>query len=88
MKNHMTRHHVIPQERRKKKNHKEDQSGLHTDSTLKLWQDRHNAWHTLFKNMTLDEIIICLQKVRWGITKKELRLRTKPLNESYFIKAH
>lgn len=31
---------------------------------LQLWGERHKAWHELFLNMDLDEIITALQRVR------------------------
>lgn len=60
----MTRHHLIPRERKKRKTVKHDQSKLHTDRVLNLWRHKHDAWHILFHNMTLDEIIACLEKVK------------------------
>jgi len=53
------RHHLIPKSRRK--NYKEKNPVLIT-----LWLDieRHKAWHTIFLDKTLDEIITLLQRVR------------------------
>ena len=46
--------------------------GTNTPENLMiLWDDKHSAWHTLFKNMNLDEIIRCLQKVRELQKRKE-----------------
>lgn len=60
----MSRHHLIPKDRVRKGTHKKDESKQHYEAILKLWRDRHDAWHFLFKNMTLDEIIKCLQRVK------------------------
>ena len=38
---------------------------------LCLREARHEAWHTLFHNMDLDEIIECLQRVKQLVTKKD-----------------
>lgn len=39
--------------------------GLSTpENLMNLWDDKHAAWHTLFRNMDLDEIIECLKRVR------------------------
>lgn len=29
-----------------------------------MWNDRHEAWHLLFGEMTLDEIIETLQRIK------------------------
>jgi len=53
------RHHLIPKCRRedyKKKNP--------IDVTLWLEIERHKAWHKVFRCMTLDEVILTLQRVR------------------------
>jgi len=34
------------------------------ENILMLWNDKHAAWHALFRNMDLDEIIECLNRVR------------------------
>lgn len=58
----MTRHHLIPQERARKKNYTKDD--LQVDRVLNLWDDSHAAWHFLFRNMTLSEIIECLKRIK------------------------
>lgn len=63
-KNPISRHHLIPKERVKKGTHKTDQSKKHHDAVLKLYRDKHDAWHFLWGNMTLDEIIKCLQRIK------------------------
>lgn len=68
--NFKTRHHVIPKERKKKKTLSKNQSHLFIDATIVLWRDKHDSWHHLFKNMTLDEIIECLQRVRRKCLKR------------------
>ncbi len=80
MGNYKTRHHLIPKIRKRKKNYRQDQAELYVDTTLKLWRDKHDAWHLLFKDMTLDEIIKCLERVRWLCLKKQAReLRKTPV---------
>lgn len=90
MERHITRHHLIPKERAKQKTHKQDQSEMHLDTVLKLWRDKHDAWHYLFKNMTIDEIIICLMRVKVICMRKNAKgkkfLHPNPLNQSYFVK--
>lgn len=55
----LSRHHLIPKSRKK------DQKKIREIKyVLKLWRDRHNYWHFLFKNMTLDEIIETLKRVK------------------------
>lgn len=56
-----TRHHLIPKSRKDTYKVKKQ---VPTSVTLKLWEDKHKAWHTLFANCTLDEIIITLNRVR------------------------
>lgn len=60
----ITRHHLIPKERQKKKTHGQNQVKLHFDAVLKLWRERHSAWHFLFGNMTLDEIEECMRRIK------------------------
>jgi len=81
-----TRHHLIPKQRQKKKTYKENQTDLHLDSVLKLWREKHDAWHLLFKNMTLDEIILCLYKVKMACLSRQARRKLGkvfPMNDSY-----
>jgi len=55
VKNSLTRHHL--------KN--KCMGGMNTpENILMLWKNKHVAWHTLFKNMNLDQIIECLYRVR------------------------
>lgn len=67
----ITRHHLIPKERHKLKTASVNQANLHIDTVLKLWRDKHDYWHKLFGNMTLDEIIEVLQRIK--------RIKTKPI---------
>lgn len=60
----ITRHHLIPKERKNKKTVFKNQTSLHIDTVLKLWRDKHDHWHALFGNMTLDECIEVLQRMR------------------------
>lgn len=66
----ITRHHLIPKERKKLKTVTQNQASLHIDSVLKLWRDKHTHWHALFGNMTLDEAIEVLQRI------KRIKIRT------------
>lgn len=70
----ITRHHLIPKERQKNKTTKDNQAHLHFDTVLKLYRDNHDAWHQLFKNMTLPEIIECLQRIQ-RIKSKAIPMR-------------
>lgn len=64
MRDQLTRHHLTPKQRSKTKTHKDNQSKLHLHAVLRLWRDKHTAWHFLFQNMTLDEIIECLERIK------------------------
>lgn len=73
-----TKHHLIPKCRRK--NYKQKRI-IEERVVLKLWNEKHIAWHTLFNSMTLDEIILTLHRVRrikFGST-----LDVKPPTENY-----
>lgn len=57
-----TKHHLTPRERYK--------DGIRTPwgqdsdaNILALWNEHHIAWHQLFKNRTLEEIIAVLTRV-------------------------
>jgi hypothetical protein len=41
------------------------------DNILNLWRPRHEAWHTLFNNMDLDQIINCLIRLKGLVARKE-----------------
>ncbi len=55
----LSRHHITPKSRR---------GDIHNvnevEHVLYLWRNRHDSWHFLFKNMTLDEIIETLTRVK------------------------
>lgn len=60
--------------RRKQKHHLRNKcmGGMNTpDNLLNLWEEKHVCWHKLFKNMNLDQIIECLQRVRELQKKKQ-----------------
>ena len=60
----MNRHHLKPKSR----------GGQSTESNLLIIEiKRHNAWHTLWGNRTLDEVIALLQRLR--TMKKSQRFR-------------
>ena len=40
------------------------------ENLLRLREAKHEAWHTLFINMNLDEIIVCLQRVQQLVKRK------------------
>lgn len=48
------RHHLIPKCR----------GGYGGKNLLKMDMERHKAWHFLFNNLTLDEVIELLQRVK------------------------
>ena len=53
----MSRHHLIPKIR----------GGTYSKrNILNLWRDRHNLWHNIFADLTLDEIIKMLDKGRYA----------------------
>lgn len=56
-----TKHHLIPKSR--KANYKR-KFMCETSRVLVLWEQKHKNWHHLFSNMTLDEIIVTLNRVR------------------------
>lgn len=56
-----TKHHLIPKSR--KHNYKKKQV-CETSRVLILWESKHKSWHHLFSNMTLDEIIITLNRIK------------------------
>jgi hypothetical protein len=31
---------------------------------LKLWRDKHNAWHRVYNNLTIDEVILCIHNIK------------------------
>jgi len=61
---HTTRHHLIPRQRVKLKTVHEDHSKKSTERILNLWRDKHSAWHFLFHNLSIEEIIKVLQRVK------------------------
>jgi len=82
-----TRHHLIPKERKRKKSYQDNQTDLHLDTVLRLWRDKHDAWHLLFKNMTIDEIILCLYKVKMACLTRQARKKlgkVLPMNDQFF----
>lgn len=57
----MTKHHLTP-----KCHYREDKYWPMMNSPenlLKLWNDKHEAWHTLFKEMSIEQTIAVLQRV-------------------------
>lgn len=60
------RHHLLPRSR----------GGDSLESNLLVMDiERHNAWHFLFQNQTLDEIIEVLERLR--SMKRNKRMRRK-----------
>lgn len=59
-----TRHHLTPKSRLKFRTLYNDMSVVEYERILKLWRDKHNAWHFLFSNLTLEEIIIVLLRIK------------------------
>lgn len=62
-KNYISRHHLCPKERLKLHTENENQVRENYHRILNLWRDKHNAWHLLFHNLTLHEIIELLQRI-------------------------
>ena len=57
-----SRHHLRPRSR----------NGADIDSNLLiLWRTKHDAWHTLFANRTLGEIISVLTRIKEAKNYKE-----------------
>jgi len=61
--NYSSKHHLVPKERMKLKNYNENQVNEHLQRVLILWRTKHDAWHVLFHNLTLREIIELLNRV-------------------------
>ena len=62
-----SRHHLTPRSR----------GGSSLDSNLlNMDLHRHQAWHLLFKNLTLHEIIELLQRLEKIKLKQRIKLRT------------
>jgi hypothetical protein len=59
----ITRHHIIPKSRVKDGTARDDQSWIRYPRILRLFREQHSAWHFLFSNATLSEIIKILQKI-------------------------
>ena len=50
-----TKHHLTPKSRK---------GNAEEANILMLWRENHNAWHVLFGNRTLEEIIAVLCRIR------------------------
>lgn len=59
----LTRHHLVPKERQKLHTVPENELDRNFERVLMLWRDKHDAWHFLFHNLTLGEIISVLQRI-------------------------
>lgn len=57
-----TRHHLIPKSRKNDVKHIYKKGDF--ERTLTLWVEKHRAWHLLFGNQTLDEIIETLERIK------------------------
>jgi hypothetical protein len=68
----LTKHHLVPKVRRSDYKKKKV---LDIHRTLKLWDDKHSAWHFLFKTMTLQEIIMTLSRVHRIKFEKEFEIK-------------
>lgn len=55
----MSKHHLIPRQRLKKFYGK---GFVMKNNILRLWRFRHDAWHILFRQMTLNETITYLRQ--------------------------
>jgi hypothetical protein len=57
---------VKPRKRKMSKHHltARSQGGTGTpENILNLWRDRHDLWHVLFGNNSLEQIILILQRI-------------------------
>lgn len=61
--NYASHHHLIPKERVKLNTVPENEQDRDYNRVLMLWRLRHDAFHILFHNMTLGEIILVLQRI-------------------------
>ena len=59
-----TRHHLTPKSRLKFRTLYNDMSVVEYERILRLYRDKHNAWHILFGNLTLEEIIKVLLRIK------------------------
>lgn len=57
-----SRHHLIPKSRRSEVKHSYSKSDF--EKTLTLWVEKHRAWHLLFGNQTIEEIIETLERIK------------------------
>ena len=59
-----TRHHLTPKSRLKFRTLYKDMSVVEYGRILKLYRNKHDAWHVLFRNLTLEEIIKVLLRIK------------------------
>ena len=62
-KGYLTRHHLIPKERIRKRTLKQNYTVDDYEKVLRLWYKKHQYWHFLFGNLTLREIISILERI-------------------------
>ena len=57
-----SKHHLIPKSGRGEFKRRYTQSEF--DRTLMLWRHKHDIWHILFKNQTLEETVAILERIK------------------------
>ena len=62
-KDYLSKHHLIPKHRVKQSTVPDEELERCFNRVLSLWRSKHDAWHHLFCNMTLGEIIAVLKRV-------------------------
>lgn len=60
----LSNHHLVPKERVHDHTQHLDFSHIEESRILRLWRDKHDAFHLLFHNLTLEEIIAVLQRIQ------------------------
>lgn len=66
-----SRHHIYPKSRHGDLKHYYSHQELET--TIKIYHEKHIQWHTLFGNMTIDEVIELLVRVKRLSKRKGVR---------------
>jgi len=62
------RHHLVPKARHRDLKIHYTKDDIHR--TLVMWRHRHTAWHAIWRDRTLDEVIEILIRVRKIVKKK------------------
>lgn len=62
------RHHLVPKSRHRELKLHYSKDDIHR--TLVMWRHKHTAWHAIWRDKTIDEVIQILIRVRKIIKKK------------------